>query len=95
MAITARYDEEGDVLYVSIDSPRPALTENLGNGLLLRRDPASAQWVGVTIVDFLDAFAASGDLAPLRHRRVPSELVGFVERLQQHPEDVLRFVPAH
>ena len=30
------YDEEGDVLYCSFNKPEPAITEELGNGLLAR-----------------------------------------------------------
>jgi len=53
------YDEEADVLYLSVGNPRPALGMDIGEGLILRYDaannevvpdldgatPTSARWV--------------------------------------------------
>mgnify|MGYP001248221020 CR=1 FL=1 len=94
MALDVTYDDEADVLYVSIDAPRPAFTENLGEGLLLRRDPVSDESVGVTIMRFLHHFAELGSVSPLRQRGVPDEVLMLLEKLQKHPDDVRRMVEA-
>jgi uncharacterized protein YuzE len=40
-ALTWEYDEEGDVLYISIGDPRPAVTVDLGESVLARYDEPS------------------------------------------------------
>ena len=44
------YDGEGDVLYISVSSPRPALGIDIGEGLIVRYDESRGEVVGVTIV---------------------------------------------
>ena len=43
------YDEEADVLYISFDKPKKALTMDLGSGILARYDKDSREMVGFTI----------------------------------------------
>ena len=50
------YDEHADVLYLSVGNPKPAVTEEVVDGVLLRRNPATGELVGVTILDFRTAF---------------------------------------
>ena len=45
-----QYDEHADVLYISVSSPRPAISEEIEEGVLLRRDPKTQQVVGLTIL---------------------------------------------
>jgi uncharacterized protein YuzE len=47
--VTWEYDQEGDVLYISLDDPKPATTIDLGDGVFLRIDEGSHQVVGVTL----------------------------------------------
>ena len=49
-SIKGSYDEEADVLYISIDSPKPALGVDLGDGVIVRYDEARNEIVGVTII---------------------------------------------
>ena len=44
------YDEDADVLYLSIDEPRPALGVDVGDGVILRYDEADNELVGLTII---------------------------------------------
>jgi uncharacterized protein YuzE len=44
------YDEDADVLYLSIGEPRPALGVDLGEGLVLRYDETQKEVVGLTVV---------------------------------------------
>jgi len=44
------YDEDADVLYLSIDEPRPALGVDAGDGVILRYDEADNELVGLTII---------------------------------------------
>jgi uncharacterized protein YuzE len=44
------YDEEADVLYLSLGGPRSALGVDIGEGLVVRMDPDENEVVGLTIV---------------------------------------------
>ena len=44
------YDEEADVLYLSIGEPRPALGIDIGEGVVLRYDEAGKEVVGLTLI---------------------------------------------
>ena len=50
-ALNFRYDARSDVLYCSINSPRPAVSEEIEPGLLVRLDPDTNQIVGFTVID--------------------------------------------
>lgn len=44
------YDEDGDVLYISVGEPRPAVTVDLGESVLARYDENEQKLVGITIL---------------------------------------------
>ena len=44
------YDEEADVLYLSVGAPVPALGVDIGEGVILRYDEPRREVVGLTIV---------------------------------------------
>jgi uncharacterized protein YuzE len=44
------YDEEADVLYLSVGAPRPAVGVDIGEGMILRYDAAGKEVVGLTLV---------------------------------------------
>jgi uncharacterized protein YuzE len=44
------YDDEADVLYISIGEPRPAESIDIGEGTIARIDPESKELIGLTIV---------------------------------------------
>ncbi len=44
------YDEDVDVLYVSVGEPRPALGVDVGDGVVLRYDEQANELVGLTLV---------------------------------------------
>ena len=44
------YDEEADVLYLSMGQPGPALGVDIGDGVVLRYDEASREVVGLTLI---------------------------------------------
>ena len=48
--ITWDYDEEADVLYLSIGEPVPALGVDVGEGIILRYDEAHKEIVGLTLI---------------------------------------------
>ncbi len=48
--ITWDYDEEADVLYISVGEPRPALGVDIGEGVILRYDEAAKEVVGLTLI---------------------------------------------
>jgi uncharacterized protein YuzE len=50
-SLTWDYDEEGDVLYISVGEPRPAVTIDLGESILARYDEKEREVVGITILN--------------------------------------------
>ena len=45
------YDEEADVLYLSVgEQPRPAVGTDIGEGLVVRYDEMTKEVVGLTLV---------------------------------------------
>ena len=44
------YDEEADVLYLSVGEPSEALGVDIGEGLVVRMDRAEREVVGLTVV---------------------------------------------
>ena len=43
------YDEEADVLYLSIGEPKPAVGVDIGEGIVVRYDETEKQIVGLTL----------------------------------------------
>ena len=52
------YDTEGDVLYISIGEPRRAISEELGDDVLLRIDPDTGEIVGLTVLNLSARFGS-------------------------------------
>ena len=48
--ITWDYDEEADVLYLSVGEPQPAVGVDIGEGVVLRYDEARKEVVGLTLI---------------------------------------------
>jgi uncharacterized protein YuzE len=48
--LTWDYDEEADVLYLTVGSPRDALGVDIGEGLVVRMDASEKEVVGLTVV---------------------------------------------
>ncbi len=46
------YDEEADVLYISVGKPRPAVGVDIGDGVIVRYDGKKKEVVGLTIIGF-------------------------------------------
>jgi uncharacterized protein YuzE len=49
-AITWDYDEDADVLYLSVDEPRPAVGMDIGEGVIVRYDEGRREVVGLTLI---------------------------------------------
>ena len=49
-SITWDYDEEADVLYLSVGEPRPAVGTDTGEGIIVRYDEAQREVVGLTLI---------------------------------------------
>ena len=49
-AITWDYDEEADVLYLSVGEPRPAVGMDIGEGVIVRYDESRREVVGLTLI---------------------------------------------
>lgn len=44
------YDEDADVLYLSVGDPEPAIGIDIGEGVVLRYDEVEKRVVGLTII---------------------------------------------
>lgn len=44
------YDEEADVLYLSVGEPKPAVGVDIGEGVIARYDEENKEVVGVTLI---------------------------------------------
>lgn len=51
-ALNWEYDEEADVLYISVGKPRPAVGTDIGEGVIVRYDDKKQEIVGLTIIGF-------------------------------------------
>jgi uncharacterized protein YuzE len=49
-AITWDYDEDADVLYLSVGEPRPAVGMDIGEGVIVRYDEGRREVVGLTLI---------------------------------------------
>jgi uncharacterized protein YuzE len=45
------YNHEADVLYLTIGEPRPAISHEIGDDVLLRVDPGTGEGVGLTVLN--------------------------------------------
>ena len=50
--IIYNYDEEDDILYLSIGEPEPSITEEDENGIYIRKSIKTNKISGVTILDY-------------------------------------------
>ena len=50
------YDEEADVLYLSIGKPRKAMSMDVGEGTIIRYDEDTKEVVGVTLIGLRNRF---------------------------------------
>jgi uncharacterized protein YuzE len=57
------YDREADVLYCAFGDPKPAISVEHDNGVVVRFNPDNDEVVGVTILDFFKRFAERPDEA--------------------------------
>jgi len=53
------YDQEADVLYLSLGSPRPAVGVDIGDGMVLRYDEETQEVVGITVIGLRAKLAQS------------------------------------
>ncbi len=56
------YDKEADVFYLSFGEPKPSVTEELNNHVLVRRDPKTRDVTGITITNLNEYFAKKRDM---------------------------------
>ena len=44
------YDEEADVLYLSVGTPKPAVGVDIGEGVVVRYDEVNNEVIGLTVL---------------------------------------------
>ena len=55
--VSWEYDEEGDVLYLSLGGPASALGVDIGDGVVVRVDEATNEVVGLTVLSLRSRLA--------------------------------------
>ena len=50
------FDLEADILYLSVGKPRPAVSKEAGDDILVRLDPKTKKVVGCTILNLTKRF---------------------------------------
>ena len=50
------FDREADILYLSVGKPRPALSQEVGDDIVVRVDPKTHRVVGCTILNLTKRF---------------------------------------
>ncbi|OGL43689.1 MAG: hypothetical protein A2161_21735 [Candidatus Schekmanbacteria bacterium RBG_13_48_7] len=51
-SLTWKYDEEADVLYISVGKPKSAIGIDIGDGLVVRYDEKKREVIDLTIIGF-------------------------------------------
>ena len=50
------YDKKGDILDISIGAPQPAISDEIGNDVIVRHHPETDEIIGFTILNFFRRF---------------------------------------
>lgn len=75
------YDQEADIFYVRRCSDvQDARTDEAGHGVLIDRNSATGEVLGIEILDFLGHFAACRDLSWLGFYGISDELLHFLRQ---------------
>ncbi len=59
--LSINYDEDADVLYISLGRPQPAISVEVNDGNLMRVDPFTDELVGITVLDFKERHLERGN----------------------------------
>lgn len=51
------YDRKGDVLYISVGSPKEAISKEIDDDILIRIDSKTEEVVGFTILNFSERYS--------------------------------------
>ncbi len=79
------YNDEADVLYVSLGAPRAADTFPGEHGLLVRKDMNTGEVIGVTIIGYEEHFRKLKDLSWLAESDLPSDLTSYLQLRPSEP----------
>jgi uncharacterized protein YuzE len=74
------YDQEADVLYLSVGPPKPSSIIEDQEGLLIQRDLSTGEVVGATVLDYQQRFRELPDLSWILGLRLPQDLTDFLLR---------------
>jgi uncharacterized protein YuzE len=79
------YDDEADVLYISLGMPRAADTFPEEHGLLVRKDMNTGEVIGVTIIGYEEHFRKLNDLSWLAGLALPGDLTSYLQSRPSEP----------
>ncbi len=72
------YDEDADVLYISIGKPQVADTFDSEHGVLIRKKPGTHEAVGATILHYGGLFKKLLDRSWLKEQGLPDDLEAWL-----------------
>jgi uncharacterized protein YuzE len=52
--LTWDYDNDADLLYISVGKPRPGVGVDIGDGLIVRYDESNREVIGLTVIGVKD-----------------------------------------
>jgi len=101
LKVTVTYDEEFDIFLLTLGEPQEAITEEIGDGLQVRLDPASLKILGFEILcfqqrylkahpEFRPHFEALFEKSPIRRRDIPPR----TEQRRRAQDAVRGLIPA-
>jgi|SRR5216684_4324906 len=93
--LSTNYDGEEDILYVRLRHPdvQAPRTEEADHGVLIDRDPATKEVVGIEILDFLGHFAVLRDLSWLAPAGVSPDVLSLLRQKAQELQQ--KAIPAN
>lgn len=93
------YDEEADVLYISVGKPQPALGVDIGDGVILRYDETRNAVVGLTIIGLREKLQEQSYQSGINHAQdlaqAARDIKALLDQLSvDYPTDSPRVVGA-
>ncbi len=88
--VLVSYDEEADILYLSLGKPQPCFIRETIPGVLLRSVEPNGKVIGVTIIDFLGWYCCRALVAELPPG-VPKVVNDVIQSLNLDPRQVMQY----
>ena len=83
------YDQNSDVLYLSVGRPKSASTETEKYGIMVRRDLKTSDIIGLTIIDFRYQVQHKVPIPDyLGELSMPPDIIDVIKKLSSDPSQL-------